>query len=343
AKGNRDILAAIEQMTRPKLVSSGRLGITLACSAPPMDPGQMDLGVTVLETGRLGELEMVVLRARDGEGLLQWLQRHNFHVPDKALPVLQSYTEQQFCFVALRFSGDALQPPRAVPAAPAAGPAAPAAAPAGETNGVFLELRFATEQPFFPLAISSVSAGEKSEILLFTITEHRQEPVDCFFAELSETKAGLRFFKIEPKFQPPGTPESLSMAIWEASRQLGRAAFAVEAAVPSFTEFDADGRPSMSHLVQQTGSSRIRKAFITRFHTVVDPEHMTHDLRFRNAAKDKRLDGTIGTTGPDSSPMLAAAMVLAPVAVRGLGRFRRTRRRTRWAAVAAALALLALA
>ncbi|MBN2581726.1 MAG: DUF2330 domain-containing protein [Planctomycetes bacterium] len=331
-KGNRDILSALEQMTRPKLATRSGPGVPMGCSAPPA--GEVDLGVTVLEAKRLGELESVILSARDGRGLVQWLTGKGFHVPDKARPVLDEYVQQGFCFVALRFSGTALR----APAGEDAGASPAASGHVGETDGVFLELRFATEKPFFPLAISSITAAADSEILLLTITEHRQEPIGCDFMELSEMKAGLRLLASRPKL--PAMP--LVEVLKEEGRH-GRPVFAVEAALPSFAEFDADGRPGMQHLLQYTGRSRVRASFITRFHAVMGPEQMTRDVYFRDAAKDVRLDGVIEVADAGRPQAIAAALAIVPLALRGLGRRTRTRRRTRLAMMLAVVALVALA
>lgn len=348
SKGHRDTLAAIEAKTRPTLVTHKAEGggFKLGCSAAEGLADETELGVRVLESGRVGELEMVVLGARDGEGLLQWLQRNGFHVPAKARPVLDEYARLEFYFVALRFAADALDDVKAE--APNAAVAAPGGTGAtGRSDGLCIELRFATEQPFFPLAISSAGSDAQCEILVFTITERRQEPTNYLGVELQKLMYDERASIAADRKKLSTSPDVAALlreALWSAGQREGRGVFAIEAALPSFVEFDGDGRPSMSHLLYRTGNSRIRKAFITRFHAVMSPEQMRSDAYFRDAARDDRLDGKVYVSAVSRAPMVAAALVLAPVAGLGLGRRRRTQRRTQRRALAVcALLLIALA
>lgn len=337
SKGNPAILQAMEALTRPKLAATDSTGFSLGCSAREVDAEEVDLGVTVLESKRIGEMESVVLSARDGKGLLQWLNDNRFHVPAGAEPVLQDYTAKGFYFVALRFAADQLLPDEEDESEEESQSGDEDEEDDGERTVPLLKLRFATERPFFPLAISSVSAAPESEILLLTVTEHRQKPANYGSMELREMKAGLRFLRIRSKL-----PEAPVLEVLKQMGRVGEPGFAVEAALPAHTEFDADGRPSMARLLVYSGNSRVRKAFITRFHAVMSPGQMTKDVYFADADSDDRLDGTIGLSAIGGSALTVVALAAVPLGLCGPGRRPRARRRRRAAMLAAAVILLAL-
>jgi len=336
SKGNPAILQTMEGLTRPKLAATESTGFSLGCSARDVDAEEVDLGVTVLESKRIGEMMSVVLSARDGKGLLQWLNDNRFHVPAKAQPVLQDYTAKGFYFVALRFAADQLLPDKEDEDEAEGVDDGEDEEDDGQRTVPLLKLRFATERPFFPLAISSITAAPESEILLMTVTEHRQKPANYGSMELREMKAGLRFLQSRSKL-----PEAPVLEVLKEMGRAGKPGFAVEAALPVHTEFDADGRPSMSHLVVRTGRSRVRKTFITRFHAVMSPGQM-RDVYFTDAESDDRLDGTIELGAVGGSALMVAALAAVPLGLCGLGCRPRARRRRRAAMLAAAVILLAL-
>ncbi|NIA21631.1 MAG: DUF2330 domain-containing protein [Anaerolineaceae bacterium] len=342
SKGNPAILQAMEGLSRPLLVAAEGGSFSLGCRGKAGRVKKIDLGVTMLESRRIGEMELAVLSARDGGGLLQWLNERKFHLPPGAEPLLQSYSEKGFYFVALRFAADQLLPdPEDENGREGVGGEKGEDDDDdddGERTGPLLKLRFATERPYFPLLISSVSAAPESEILLLTVTEHRQRPVGYAFRELREMKAGARRLGNRPEL-----PETPVLELLKEMGRSGKPGFAVEAALPTFVEFDADGRPGMAHLLVHTGRSRVRTVFLTRFHAVLTPGQMTRDLYFADTESDRRLDATIKLSRLGGPLLTITALAALPLGLCGLGRRPRTRRRRRTALLIAVLALVALA
>ncbi len=262
--------------------------------------------------------------------------------------MLQDYTAKGFYFVALRFAADQLLPDEedeneAEGVDDEEGQSEEESRSGdedeeddGERTVPLLKLRFATERPFFPLAISSVSAAPESEILLLTVTERRQKPANYGSMELREMKAGLKLLQKRRKL-----PEAPVLEVLKEMGRTGKPGFAVEAALPVHTEFDADGRPGMAHLVAWTGRSRVRKTFVTRFHAVMSPGQMTRDVYFTDAESDRRLDGTIKLSRLGGPVLTIAALAALPVGLCGLSRRPKTRRRRRSAMLAAAVIVLA--
>jgi len=61
-----------------------------------------DLGVTIEAQFEVGEYDIVILSARDSDGLETWLQREEYNIPDGASEVLRPYVEQGTKFFVAR-------------------------------------------------------------------------------------------------------------------------------------------------------------------------------------------------------------------------------------------------
>jgi len=64
--------------------------------------GGADLGVTVEAQFEVGEYDIVILSARDSDGLETWLQQEEYNIPDGASDVLRPYVEQGTKFFVAR-------------------------------------------------------------------------------------------------------------------------------------------------------------------------------------------------------------------------------------------------
>jgi len=65
-----------------------------------------DEGIEVLDSQQLGIYDTTVVRASDPEALRKWLDERGFRMGPKDEPVLRSYVERGWCFVACRISRD---------------------------------------------------------------------------------------------------------------------------------------------------------------------------------------------------------------------------------------------
>lgn len=59
-------------------------------------------GVTLHESTKVGIFDASILSAKGSNALMQWLRQNNYHIPQEAVPVLQSYIEKGWYFVALK-------------------------------------------------------------------------------------------------------------------------------------------------------------------------------------------------------------------------------------------------
>jgi hypothetical protein len=70
----------------------------MAAKAARAEAGAADLGVRVEAEFTVGEYEVVVLSARDSDGLDTWLHQNNYKIPDGAEPVLRPYVAKGMKF-----------------------------------------------------------------------------------------------------------------------------------------------------------------------------------------------------------------------------------------------------
>ena len=257
--------------------------------------------------------------------MAEWLRGHGYRVPAAAPAALNDYVRRGFKFVVAQVRADR------------AWQGEDAKAKEGLFPGTLLKLRFRSEKPYYPLALSRVAAAEETEIILFTVTEHRLLPEDWASGELRH-KASLA--DMEKLAEQGATKEAQLGPLREALAGLGGPALVTEAALPTFCDFDQDGRPSMGGLKQDSWGRYVRKAVLGRWHTLLKPEQMGRDIYFERAPTDARYDGSImikvsGTWGGSGAAVAALALPAGLLAGR--------RRKWRRVAVAALIVVVALA
>jgi len=130
---------------------------SLACSAKN-DGEDASGSVRVLSRTAVGDYDVSVLAARDSSALAEWLRRNRYPLPDAARPIIASYIERGWVFVAMRVL-DWVQARR---------PVMDAVTPIG--------IRFQAETLMFPLEISRVSAPAWTSLLLLV---YDAAPVRC--------------------------------------------------------------------------------------------------------------------------------------------------------------------
>ncbi|MBI2898257.1 MAG: DUF2330 domain-containing protein [Deltaproteobacteria bacterium] len=77
-------------------------------AAPNAGGAEGEADVEVLSQGDVGPYESVVIRSLNGDGsdLIQWLEDHDYVVPDNSLAPIQSYVNAEYVFLALRLLKD---------------------------------------------------------------------------------------------------------------------------------------------------------------------------------------------------------------------------------------------
>ena len=109
-------------------------------------------GVTVVKAQTVGPYESVTLSSKDAGALTGWLESHGYVIPDEIQPVIASYVEGGFDFIALRLTPG---------------------------NGVNLmkPVRVITDgaSPVLPLRMVAAGTGANTSVVLYVIGEGRWE------------------------------------------------------------------------------------------------------------------------------------------------------------------------
>jgi len=125
-------------------------------------------GVDVVSHGSAGPYETVILHGDEPGALTNWLDAHGYAVEDDIAPLIESYVEEGFDFVALRM-------------APGAGIAQMRPVRVIQPGAV----------PVLPLRMVAAGSAAKTALSLFVVAEARYTPSN--FPEFAIDKARLRF------------------------------------------------------------------------------------------------------------------------------------------------------
>jgi hypothetical protein len=155
-----------------------------------MQGGAESAGVDVLAAGRAGVYDYSVVRSDEGGGLTAWLEERGFEVSDDDRRAIDAHVEKGWCFVAAKVSPDREKDDRV------------------EIRGLVapLVLRFPTEEPVYPTALTA-AGGLETEILLYVLTQDRVDPGDRLptrFAAHDEDGWEDMLGALRSEVQPPG-------------------------------------------------------------------------------------------------------------------------------------------
>lgn len=131
---------------------------TMALSSPMADAGaaptqlrRKSLGVTIEAEYTVGEYDILILSARESDGLQTWLVENGYKLPAGAAPVLGSYIKQGMKFFVAKVNlkehakagGETLRP---------------------------LQIAFESKKFMLPIRLGTLNAKGKQDLLLYTLT-----------------------------------------------------------------------------------------------------------------------------------------------------------------------------
>jgi hypothetical protein len=120
---------------------------------PPLARG-ID-GVDVVKAQKAGVYDVKVIFSQNAEAVMEWLKENRFGFSDEDRQVFQDYVARGWCFVAAKVDpARGTEEKRIV----SEGMAAP------------LLLKFASERPVYPLALTA-TAGMETEVLIYTLSD----------------------------------------------------------------------------------------------------------------------------------------------------------------------------
>jgi hypothetical protein len=119
-----------------------------------------NLGVTIEEEYTVGEYDILVLSAKQSDGLFKWLNSEGYKLPKGAQPTLKSYIKQDMKFFVAKVNLDEFES-------------------AGYTYLRPLQVAYESEKFMLPIRLGTLNAKGPQDLLLFTLTKKgRVEPVN---------------------------------------------------------------------------------------------------------------------------------------------------------------------
>jgi hypothetical protein len=118
------------------------------------------LGVTIEESYTVGEYDILVLSAKQSDGLLTWLNQEGYKLPEGAEKILGSYIRQDMKFFVAKVNLDNFET-------------------SGYTYLRPLQVAYESEKFMLPIRLGTLNANGPQDLLLFTLTKMgRVEPVN---------------------------------------------------------------------------------------------------------------------------------------------------------------------
>ena len=118
------------------------------------------LGVTIEESYTVGEYDILILSAKQSDGLLKWLNQEGYKLPKGASKVLKSYIKQDMKFFVAKVNLDEFES-------------------SGYTYLRPLQVAYESDKFMLPIRLGTLNAKGPQDLLLFTLTKKgRVEPTN---------------------------------------------------------------------------------------------------------------------------------------------------------------------
>ena len=166
-KASDELFTALEDLTRPKVdVDRGPLDIPLGITGLE-EKRLAPAGPTVIETKEVDIFDIIVLDAKNQQGLTDWLSRNGYSYPADRDHIIKSYIEQNWYFVAVKVNSGAL---------------GFAQTALRDGHATPLKITFPTSQIIYPIRLSGpgipVSSSSDTKVAAYSF----EQGVEGFFA-----------------------------------------------------------------------------------------------------------------------------------------------------------------
>ncbi len=288
-----DLFEVLDGRTRPTFTiyreSPRTSGWWLGCGGMAGDMGRTEEtegAVEVEAQGQAGIFDWAALTSTGGTALRQWLNDNGYAVPAEADDVLQAYIAGDMHFLAVRISE----------------PGALTGGPSGEIELPPIQFTCQTARRFYPIAISRVSAAERTEVLIYVLGAHRARAANVPNAVIDPD--ALRY--------DPNSPSQTNYesALADTIAELGGVALVTEAA---WAQSNWSDRPWVdARFWPDAPVGALAQTFLTRMRTVIARDRMTLDFEFEDAPVDRIVENHFWIDVP--SEVSTAALVGQPAA-----------------------------
>jgi len=234
---------------------------TRASGARPRTKAR-DFGVKVEAVYEVGEYQIAILAANEGDGLMQWLNRFHYDVPAKAVPVLQSYIKQGNRFFVARVNLGKLSKKKR----------------RGFTQLRPLQVHFDTPKFGLPIRLGMVNAKGPQELTVYAVSDRGRVQTSNYRTQrIPETRRELPLY-IKSDFS------KFYGAVFEnATEKQGMQTIFTEAVVPQLRRREAK-RLGVNKALKGRAAKNL---VMTRLHFRYDNAHFPEDLALQ-ATGDRR-------------------------------------------------------
>ena len=279
---NDDLFKTLAAATAPRFYVPGPPRSSMGCDCAGTGAANTQGGlVTVEASGRAGVFDWAALTSGGSAALVGWLNSHGYNVPADAEPILQTYIDQDWHFLAVR-----IKRPLAVLAVAARKEIPP------------IQFTCATSRRVYPLLISRISAVDSTELIVYVAGAHRARAKNADTATISESELALN-------------PANSTGTTYEDVFSNKVAALGGPALITEWADTVRAG--TLGEPVTQITNG----LFLTRLRTVLTPAQMDRDLEFEDAPDDAAVSGVF-YVGWSQYALMALAGPGAGVAVAGL-------------------------
>jgi hypothetical protein len=238
--------------------------------------GARSLGVKVLREFAVGEYDIVVLSAKESDGLVTWLNENEYRIPDGAEGVLQSYIKQQIKFFVAKVNLDRQ-------------------AKAGRTWLRPIQVSYSTRKFMLPIRLGTVNADGAQDLIIHCLTRNGRVETTNYRTVRLPTDEDI--------------PEYVKKDFGAFYRAMFERAVAVENQRAVFTEYFWDmgwcdpcaADPLPNGKLRELGALWLNaeaearpletEVFVTRLHVRYDRETFPEDLVFQETGDKKFLQG----------------------------------------------------
>jgi hypothetical protein len=169
------------EVRRPMLESGGGAGMSASFSYGMMKTEGRSLGVTVEAQYTVGEYDIVILSAKQSDGLETWLQENGYKIPLGAHRALEPYIRQDMKFFVAKVNLKEHQ----------------------ASGLTYLRpIQFAFESPKFmlPIRLGMINAQGPQDLIVYALTEDGRVETTNYRTEKLPTGENLPEY-VQPKFQ----------------------------------------------------------------------------------------------------------------------------------------------
>ncbi|MEQ1569531.1 MAG: DUF2330 domain-containing protein [Myxococcota bacterium] len=233
--------------------------------------GPRDYGVQIEQSYSLEEYDIVVIRAKNGRGLEEWLRLEGYQVPEGASSILSSYIEQNMHFFLAKIDVSAQ-------------------AELGVTWPRPLRVEYDSPKFMLPIRLGTVNADGPQDLLVFTLTPNgRVEttnyrtarlPTDVEVPEYIADGANFGEF-YTAMFERRVARDGMSNVYLEYAWPMSQPCDPCSTTMLTPNEFAPLGADWAGSVQQDYHGGTVSQGYLTRLHVRYDAAHFPEDLVFQ--------------------------------------------------------------